>query len=170
MPNPPSAIVEFQEPDRDLEAGANLESETARVLAALDTKESAFVTNLLGGSEADDAAKDAGFAGRAVGAKVLGRPRVRVAITALAPLLPVKVGARLVAPYVMERIVRVALDGSDAQAIHAARDLLNLAGLGPVSRSETIHASLSSVLDALDRRRNESAPVVDASPRNDSKR
>jgi len=164
MPNPPTDLAEIREPDRTLEAGANLESETARLLAALDTKESAFVTNLLGGSEADDAARDAGFAGRCVGAKVLGRPRVRTAITALGPLLPVKVGARLVAPYVLERLVRVAIEGSDAQAIHAARDVLNLAGLGPVSRSETIHASLSSVLDALDRRRNESAPVVDATP------
>lgn len=152
--------------DRDDSDESSLESETARLLAALDTKESAFVTALLSGREVDDAARDARFAGRAVGAKVLGRPRVRQAITALAPLLPVKLGARLVSPYVLERVVKVALEGSDAQAIHAARDVLNLAGLGPVSRSETIHASLGSVLEALERRKgNEPGPTVDATPR-----
>ena len=148
----------------EFDTGAE-KSIVATALAACDDRESRFLTAILSGATADDAAREAGYSGRAVGARVLGRPNVRAAILQVAPYLDTKAGARLAAPYVLERVLDVAIKGSDAQAIHAARDLLNLAGLGPVSRSETIHASLSSVLDALDRRRNESAPVIDASPR-----
>lgn len=142
------------------------QSLVAAELAKCDDRESRFITALLRGATAEDAAMEVGYSGRAVGARVLGRPRVKVAILAIAPYLDVKAGARLAAPYVLERVMRVAVEGSDAQAIHAARDVLNLAGLGPVSRSETIHASLGSVLEALERRkRDESGPTVDLNAR-----
>lgn len=141
-------------------------SEVAIALAGLDSMESVFLSGLLEGATPDDAARQAGWNSRAIGAKVLGRPRVRLAIQRVAPLLEAKQGARLLAPYLLERVARVALEGSDAQAVAASRDLLNLAGLGPVSRSETVHASLSDVLGALDRRRdNGTDRVVDAKPR-----
>jgi hypothetical protein len=142
------------------------QSIVAAELAKCDDRESRFITAMLNNATAEDAAREVGYSGRAVGARVLGRPRIKAAILAIAPYLEVKAGARLAAPYVLERVMRVAVEGSDAQAIHAARDVLNLAGLGPVSRSETIHASLASVLDVLERRRrDESGPTVEVTPR-----
>lgn len=64
--------------------------------------------------------------------KMLGDPLVRAAIESCAPLVgDSKKAAKLLAPYVLERLSRAALRGSDAQAITAGRDLLAIAGEGP---------------------------------------
>jgi hypothetical protein len=156
-------VAETDESDPAI-PGALLVSEIAKVVSTLDQREQAFLDGLIEGLDADSAANAAGWKGRLPGAKVLGRPRIRQAIQVVAPYLPVKVGARLIAPYVLERLTGIALQGSDAQSLHAARDLLNLAGLGPVSRSESVTASLSDVLAALDRRRTNEPIEVAAAP------
>jgi hypothetical protein len=158
MAKPSNALTLTDDLDPDGLDGAG--SDVTLAFRDLDRAESAFITAYLGGGSADDSARHAGWTGRACGAKVLGRPAVKLAIQRVAPYLEPKRGARLVAPYILARLCEIALTGGDSQAIHASRDLLNLAGLGPVSRSESVTASLGDVLAALERRRDDrSAPI-----------
>jgi hypothetical protein len=99
---------------------------------------------------------------------MLGRPRVRKALETIAPLyIPIdpKRVARILSGYWGEKLIRTAIDGSDAQSTTAAKELVSLAGLGATSRVEHIHASLADVLGLLDRRASDERALPSAPKR-----
>jgi hypothetical protein len=125
------------------------------VLDKLSIRERRFVIRALRGQDLREAAEYAGSGGDDGAPKLLGRPRVKEALTTLAPLyIPIdpKRVARLLSAYWGEKLIGTAIGGSDAQATTAAKELVSLAGLGATSRVEHVHASLADVLGLLDRR------------------
>jgi hypothetical protein len=132
-------------------------TEAADEWSAFDTlnePERRFVRRALLTGNYSEAAEHGGWTGEDAPARVLGRPRVRAALLRLAPLFmaddPKRI-ARLMLPFWGGKLLDTAINGSDAQATTAAKELSSLAGITS-SKVEHIHASLADVLGLLDRR------------------
>lgn len=112
---------ETPEPENPLDEIEGLEIEARR-----------FVIRLLETAELESALEAAGRSTSRSAVRMLGDPKIRRAIERCAPLVgDSKKAAKILAPYLMERLSRAALHGKDAQAISAGRDLLAIAGEGP---------------------------------------
>jgi hypothetical protein len=86
-------------------------------------------------------------------ADVLGRPHVRLALHRLAPLLPdSRKASRILSPYMLERVSQIATSkgSSDAQAVQAARLVLETAGVGPAAQANESRG-LAELVRALSR-------------------
>lgn len=130
------------------------------ILRELPAAEKAFVLDVLRGASYRDAARDNGWSGELAPVRLLGRARVRAALERLAPLLPdSRRAARILSPFLMA-------DATDAAASRepgsrdVRRDLLAIAGVVGVQRSEHVTASLSEILSALDKRADGKRPTA----------
>jgi hypothetical protein len=150
-----SAIADsiLDEPE-SLPVGEEPDTGDWAIMDTLTPRERRFVRRVLLGQELREAAAYAGWNTDDGVIRLLGRPSIRGALKTLAPLamaLDPKRGARLLVPYYAKRLADTAIDGSDAQATTAAKELSSLAGVG-TAKVEHIHASLADVLGLLDRR------------------
>lgn len=122
------------------------------VLDALDPAEKAFVLGVMRGMDYPEASRSAGWRTDLSVPRVLGRPLVRHALQTLLPLLPdSRRAARLLAPYVLADSVR-SIAAKEPGSREARRDLLAIAGVAGVQRTEHVTASLSEVLAAIEAR------------------
>lgn len=122
------------------------------VLRPLDRNEKGFVLAVLRGMNYPDAASANGWDSPLAPVKLLGRPQIRAALERLAPLLPdSRRAARILAPYLMADSVEAASKGAPGSR-DIRRDLLSIAGIAGVTRSEHVTASLTEVLSALESR------------------
>ncbi len=99
---------------------------------ALDIDSRRFVVRLLETADIEQALDASGRSTNRSAIRMLGDPKVRRAIERCAPLVgDSERAARILAPYVLERLARITLRGSDAQAVSAGRDMLAIGGEGP---------------------------------------
>lgn len=132
------------------------------LLDALNDREGRFVRAALQGKEWMECAAYADVTTELGVIRMLGRPHVRQALTKLAPLasaLDSKRGAKIMLPYTAESLVGTLGNGSDAQRIAAAKEIVALSGIVQ-GRNDRIAAGLMDVLGAVERRL--SARTVDA--------
>lgn len=102
------------------------------ILEALETRERAFVRAILRGLSPEESAAFAGWQGDRTPMLVLGRPHVRDALLALAPLLATDpagtaLARRILAPYALARVAGL-LSVKGQNGLAAARDLLDQDG------------------------------------------
>lgn len=115
-------------------------------------EEKGFVLGVLKGATYPDAARDQGWIGELGAVRLLGRPQIRRALERLAPLLPdSRRAARILAPYLMADSVEAASRGAPGSR-DIRRDLLAIAGIAGVTRTEHVTASLTEILGALETR------------------
>jgi hypothetical protein len=122
-------------------------------LAPLGSQERRFVLALLDSGEPEQAMLAAPYADPRTVADVLGRPHVRLALHRLAPLLPdSRKASRILSPYMLERVSQIATSkgSSDAQAVQAARLVLETAGVGPAAQANESRG-LAELVRALSR-------------------
>lgn len=105
------------------------------ILEALETRERAFVRAILRGLSPEESAAFAGWQGDRTPMLVLGRPHVRDALLALAPLLATDpqgtaLARRILAPYALARVAGL-LTVKGQNGLAAARDLLDQAQAAP---------------------------------------
>jgi hypothetical protein len=135
-------------PENDLDSG------DSSPLDSLSDKERRVVVGLLNGTgNVKDIFARAGLTTQQGIAGFLARIPVARALQHLAPLLPdTRRGAMILAPYALARTAANLGEPGNAGLL-AARDILALAGLGPVTRHETVNASLRDIIDAVGRQR-----------------
>jgi hypothetical protein len=149
-------------PKQAANTGEQIESSKhADPFDGLSAQENRLCLALLAGDDWETAIRKGGWADERSLVWTLARPRVRVALERAALLADPKVAARILAPYALERLARIVATGGDAQAIHAARDVLAIAGLGPVSRSEHTRVDAAQIARLLAER----DAAVDVTPR-----
>lgn len=145
-------------PEKGLENLQNLPNGLLEQVDALPEREQAFFTGLYNGGDLETVAKNAGLTSPKRIADVLASPALASALQRAAPYHPdLEVGKRLLRPYLVARLMELAL-GTGPGSGNALRDALQLVGLGPTSRAAVAHVSWRDLLGGA--QSGDSAPTL----------